>query len=632
MTSTPCRAVTRLRIVIAVVLAATASSLAPAASTAFAQSALYPGAVGLVADTGGEPVLLRETPSFDAAVLLSLSEGTPADILDSPVYSDDGVAWQPVSVDGMTGYVVAGYLIDGGQAAAPPDVVELAQEAAPLTVAPETATAEPLAVETAPAESLPAPAASPSEVPANPVTTADLNLRAGPSFGDSVLMVIPAGAALAPTGEWSQGFAGVTYEGNYGWVDSGWLAASEPGVDTAPQPAAATKDMALLQEVAPAPVTTAEPAPTKDAALVGDLSAVPGETAYATDVVNLRAGSSESSEVLRVLPRGGAVTITGEPNNGWTPVWYNGTTGYISANLLSAFTTTPQTTTAPVSLAQETAPIAAPLVAADPAVESGSGELAATTLSDVNLRGAPETAAPIMGTIPAGATLTALAGPEQGFYQVQYGQQIGWVSAEFLQVSATYLQRDNRTDSNPPEGKVEGSAPAANAELGAGGIIWPVRGGQWTIMQGYHGSSHQNQDSLYQYEYALDLARVDGNTAGQPIYSPVTGIVRWTDPNTGGISIDIDNGHAVAMFHVTFTGGLEAGTPVHQGQVLGEISGPGGPGFMGTAHVHLALWGTNDNGNWDRHAEPFTGQYAISGMDFPDTGGGSTYEGTQFSP
>jgi uncharacterized protein YgiM (DUF1202 family) len=632
MTSTPCRAVTRLRIVIAVVLAATASSLAPAASTAFAQSALYPGAVGLVADTGGEPVLLRETPSFDAAVLLSLSEGTPADILDSPVYSDDGVAWQPVSVDGMTGYVVAGYLIDGGQAAAPPDVVELAQEAAPLTVAPETATAEPQAVETAPAESLPAPAASPSEVPANPVTTADLNLRAGPSFGHSVLMVIPAGAALAPTGEWSQGFAGVTYEGNYGWVDSGWLAASEPGVDTAPQPAAATKDVALLQEVAPAPVTTAEPAPTKDAALVGDLSAVPGETAYATDVVNLRAGSSESSEVLRVLPRGGAVTITGEPNNGWTPVWYNGTTGYISANLLSAFTTTPQTTTAPVSLAQETAPIAAPLVAADPAVESGSGELAATTLSDVNLRGAPETAAPIMGTIPAGATLTALAGPEQGFYQVQYGQQIGWVSAEFLQVSATYLQRDNRTDSNPPEGKVEGSAPAANAELGAGGIIWPVRGGQWTIMQGYHGSSHQNQDSLYQYEYALDLARVDGNTAGQPIYSPVTGIVRWTDPSTGGISIDIGNGHAVAMFHVTFTGGLEAGTPVHQGQVLGEISGPGGPGFMGTAHVHLALWGTNDNGNWDRHAEPFTGQYAISGMDFPDTGGGSTYEGTQFSP
>src|SRR5215207_5004228 len=439
MRSTPWRAVTRLQMVIAIAMALAALSLALAAGTAFAQSALYPGAVGLVANTGGEPVLLREAPSFDAAVLTSLSEGTPADILDGPVYSAEGTAWHAVSAGGMTGYVVAGYLIDGGQVAAPaPDMVELAQEAAPVTVAPETAAAEPLAVEAAPVETLPAPAASPGEVPANPVTTAALNLRAGPSFGDSVLMVIPAGAALAPTGEWSQGFAGVTYEGNYGWVDSGWLAAGEPGVDPAPQPAraAATKDVALLQEADPAPVTAAEPGPTKDAALVGDLSAVPGETAYATDVVNLRAGSSESSEVLRVLPRGGAVTITGEPNNGWTPVWYNGTTGYISANLLSAFTTTPQTTTAPVSLAQETAPIAAPLVGADPAVESGSGELAATTLSDVNLRGAPETAAPIMGTIPAGATLTALAGPEQGFYQVQYGQQIGWVSAEFLQVSA----------------------------------------------------------------------------------------------------------------------------------------------------------------------------------------------------
>ena len=40
MASTPWRAVTRLRIVIAVALAATAMPLAPAASTAFAQSAL----------------------------------------------------------------------------------------------------------------------------------------------------------------------------------------------------------------------------------------------------------------------------------------------------------------------------------------------------------------------------------------------------------------------------------------------------------------------------------------------------------------------------------------------------------------------------------------------------------------
>jgi uncharacterized protein YgiM (DUF1202 family) len=621
MASTPWRAVTRLRIVIAVALAATAMPLAPAASTAFAQSALDPGAVGLVANTGGEPVLLREAPSFDAAVLTSLSEGTPADILEGPVYSAEGTAWHAVSVGGMTGYVVAGYLIDGGQAAAPaPDMVELAQEAAPVTVAPEAAAAEPLAVETAPAETLPAPAASPNEIPANPVTTADLNLRAGPSFGDAVVMVIPAGAVLAPTGEWSQGFVGVTYEGNYGWVDSGLLAAGETAPETA------TQDVALLQETAPAPVTVAEPAPTNDAALVGDLTAVPGETAYATDVANLRAAPSESSEVLRVLPLGGPVTITGAPSEGWTPVWYNGTAGYISADLLSA------STTAPISLAQEAAPVADPLVAADPAAESGSGELAATTLRNVNLRGGPAMTAPIMGTIPPGTALTALSGPEQGFYQVQYGEQVGWVAAEYLQVSASYLQQGNRDDGNRQEGKVEGSEPAGNVDLGAGGIIWPVSGGQWTIMQGYHGSSHQNQDGLHQYAYSLDLARVDGNTAGQPVYSPVNGVVRWTDPGTGGISIDIGNGHAVAMFHVAFMGGLEAGSTVRQGQYLGEISGPGGPGFAGTPHLHFTLWASSDNGNWDRQAVPFTGQYAISGMDFPDTGGGNAHRGVQFSP
>src|ERR687897_1407235 len=142
MRSTPWRAVTRLRMVIASAMALTALSLAPAAGTAFAQSALYPGAVGLVANTGGEPVLLRESPSFEAAVLTPLAEGTPADILDGPVYSAEGTAWHAVSVSGMTGYVVAGYLIDGGQSAPAPDMVELAQEVAPVEAAPEMAAAE----------------------------------------------------------------------------------------------------------------------------------------------------------------------------------------------------------------------------------------------------------------------------------------------------------------------------------------------------------------------------------------------------------------------------------------------------------------------------------------------------------
>ena len=48
------------------------------------------------------------------------------------------------------------------------------------------------------AEALPAPAASLEQLPANPTATADLNLRAGPSYDDAVLLVIPAGAVLSP--------------------------------------------------------------------------------------------------------------------------------------------------------------------------------------------------------------------------------------------------------------------------------------------------------------------------------------------------------------------------------------------------------------------------------------------------
>ncbi|MBA3450951.1 MAG: SH3 domain-containing protein [Chloroflexia bacterium] len=619
MTSSPRRAVSRLRMIMIVALAVVASPVVPAANSTFAQSALGPGAVGLVANTGGDPVLLRETPSFDAAVLSSFPEGTAADILEGPLYSEEGTAWLGVSVGGATGYIVAGYLVDSGQTA-DPATVEMAQEAAPA----ETAATETMAAEAIPAAPAPVAAATTSDIPVNPIATTDLNLRAGPSFGDAVLTLIPAGAALTATGEWSQGFAGVTYGGQYGWVDSSLLGAGESAPqaetlalatdsvpETAPAPVA---EMAQVADAASAPTA----APASDAGVIGDLATAPaGSVAYAADTANLRIGPSESDAVLRVLPAGGAVTITGESSNGWTPVWYNGTWGFISDSLLSA------ETTGSLSLAQN----ASPLTPTAPIAADGAGDLQATTTSDINVRAAPDFSAMVLGTIPAGAALTPLAGPEQGFYQIAYGQQTGWVSGEYLDVSSVSLQRANRDER---DGKVEGSAPADGAELGAGGIIWPVSGGLWYIMQGYHGSSHQNQSGLWQYEYSLDLARRDGNTAGQQVISPVNGEVRWTDPSTGGISIDIGNGHAVAMFHVDFMNGLEAGTAVRQGQYLGEISGPGGPGFAGTPHLHFTLWATNDNGNWDRQAVPFTGPYAIDGMDFPDAGG--THQGVEFSP
>lgn len=121
-------------------------------------------------------------------------------------------------------------------------------------------------------------------------------------------------------------------------------------------------------------------------------------------------------------------------------------------------------------------------------------------------------------------------------------------------------------------------------------------GSTWSVLQGYNtspvdGGSHYNCDpntltdmpshtescgAQYQYKYALDLVRADGNTAGQPIYSPVNGTIRWIDDSTGGMSIYMGSisgtDYAFAFFHVNLSAGLAAGQTVGQGQLLGTVA------------------------------------------------------------
>ena len=71
-----------------------------------------------------------------------------------------------------------------------------------------------------PAAVQPAGVAARSCGPCPATTTADLNLRAGPSQADEIFLVIPAGAAA----EWDpfqgevNGYVAVTYDGVAGWA------------------------------------------------------------------------------------------------------------------------------------------------------------------------------------------------------------------------------------------------------------------------------------------------------------------------------------------------------------------------------------------------------------------------------
>ena len=451
---------------------------------------LLPGASGMVANTGGEPVLLRDAPDWNAATVASSIEGTPLQVAEGPLYDANGSPWLGVVIDGAFGYIPAGYLVaDTAPAAQPADVAtELTADPAPDLVLTSDATA---------------------------VATGDLNFRVDPSIDSAILWVIPAGTPLAPTGDWVDAFAGVVVDGQFGWVDGAYLGESR----VSPEPESAP-DVQLLQDAAPLPA---------------------------------------------------------------------------------------------------------------PVTDASSEDLLATTLSDVNLRDAPDANAMVLDVLPVGSELAALAGPELGYWQVTDGVMTGWVDAEFVQITVDYLQRGKKNRDKDRGNSGNDAAAPADAPSG-GGIVWPVSGGTWSIMQGYNGSSHQNQDDLWQYYYSLDIVQEDGPTAGETVYSPVNGTVTWTDRSSGGISIDIGDGHAVAMFHVDFDGRFEAGTPVSQGEPIGVISGSGGPGFSGSPHLHFTLWSSKDDGNWDRRAVPFTGPYAIEGMEFPDIGGGSQYAGTTFHP
>ena len=433
-------------------------------STLFAQTA--PPAGGTATIASAEPVLLRGEPSYDAAVVATLNAGTPVDLVEGPLAGANGTQWYGVVAAGQSGYVPAGSV---GADSAPADPV-----------------ADPPLAE--------APSGGPSSV-----ATSDVNLRAGPSTADAVLLVVPNGDAVTLTGDAVGGYLPVSYDGTAGWVDVAYLAAdgAAPAADAA---------------VAPIPEAAATAAP------VG--------AATTTEDVNLRSGPSETDAVMTVIPPLSAVTVTGPPQGDYTPVQYGDLSGWVANSYLAA---------------GEVAAEATPVAPAEP------------------------TAAP---------------------------------------------------DDDP-------------ATSGSTGIVWPMAGGTWAVVQGYNNGTHTNRSSFAQYHYSLDFAREDGETAGQLVSAPVSGTIRWIDRGSGGMLIDAGNGYGVAFFHVTIDGGFASGQRIERGQPVGSISGPGGEGFMSIPHIDLTCWQLSDGGH---NSTPFVGLNAISGQEFPDTGGANQHMGVSVTP
>jgi len=139
-------------------------------------------------------------------------------------------------------------------------------------------------------------------------TTSALNLRSGPGLDYDIQLVMPYGAALTLTGASNGDFRGVIYNGTNGWASMQYLA---------------------------------QTGQFSDSGLNG------GETAFTTSGLNLRAGPSMSDRVIKVMPSGVEVTLTGEEQGGWSSVMYDGVDGWAASSYLSS--TKPGTSSASTS-------------------------------------------------------------------------------------------------------------------------------------------------------------------------------------------------------------------------------------------------------------------------------------------
>ena len=226
------------------------------------------------------------------------------------------------------------------------------------------------------------PAAPPPAVSGESATVIGgaLNLRSEPDLGSSVLTILPGDAQVTLTGNSSNGFLSVSYNGIEGWAAAEYI--------------------------------STDSAPDGEVEAAGDESPVITGTALVTSELNLRSGAGTDFDVLAMLPTGTVVDLTGGSQNGFLSLYYQGQFGWAAEQFLD---TSGEVTTS----ASEPVP--------EPPITG-----TASAIVGLNLRGGPGLDYGILAVIPAGGTVQLTGKTEGGFAEAVYNGEQGWVSAQFL--------------------------------------------------------------------------------------------------------------------------------------------------------------------------------------------------------
>lgn len=267
-------------------------------------------------------------------------------------------------------------------------------------------------------------------------TTANLNMRTGPSTSYKWLRTIPKGNEMTFISKTSTGWYKVSYGGTTGYVTGAYVSVS-------------TK---TLPSTAPAPVTPVTPPATASTDIY-----------KTTAPLNMRSGDSTAFGIVTTIPNGAAVTYLGTAPSGWYKVSYNGKTGFVSYKYITVTkaslpTPAPAPVPAPAPMPVPTpeptptptpvpAPTSRPLftdttrnlimedVSESPIIPlSKVTEYEVKMKAGLNMRSGGDTSHPVIATIPKGVSLKRQELLPNGWAKVTYEGKTGYVNA-----SATYV-------------------------------------------------------------------------------------------------------------------------------------------------------------------------------------------------
>jgi uncharacterized protein YkwD/uncharacterized protein YraI len=227
------------------------------------------------------------------------------------------------------------------------------------------------------------------------ISASDVNLRTGPGAEYDVVTTLPPETAMTVTGGEVNAFIPVKVDGTFGWVAAEWV---ERGAVT-------------LEQTAP--------------------SSQSG-TATAIQAVELRDAPLDEAATVGTIPSVAVVTLTGEAQDGFLGVVYNGQEGWADAAYLEVADASSGMELMQAQATEAPAQAGEAALAPAPNPDSPVGAEAIAT-NNVNLRAQPSATAPILGVVSAGSPVTLTGSQANGYLNVRTAGQAGWIDSRYLQ-------------------------------------------------------------------------------------------------------------------------------------------------------------------------------------------------------